>query len=126
MPQNVHTAFDKIEFPPYAYREYPKAIPVDEEGKPVDDHYVAAGAKKLTQRPVVIVRSRREEDALRGPGVTTVEVSPGTYRVENEDDVREVLFEQAETRGVAIDRSWSVERIEQALADAEADPDEVV
>ena len=118
MAQNQHTAFDKIEFPPYQFREYPKAIPVDETGAPVDDQYVAAG-KRRVQRDVVIVRSKREEDALRGPGVTTVEVGPGQFRVENEDDARQVLFEQAEVRGINIDRSWSVERIEQALAEAD-------
>ena len=55
------------------------------------------------------------------PGVTLVEVSDGSSRVQSEADVKAELFEQAGVRGVKVDKNWSVQRMQKALADASSE-----
>lgn len=118
-----NTAFDNMTFEEYEFREFPQAIPVV-NGKVQPTPYDANN--KL--HPVVVVTSQDELDALLGPQVTLVPVSEGatTLRVENEDDIRAVLYVQAEQAGVQIDKRWSVDRIEKALQAAAAAKSEVV
>jgi hypothetical protein len=113
-PQN--TIYDKMEFPGYEFREFPAAVPVV-GGKVMPTPYDERGKS----HPVVIVESQAELDALQGPEVTLVPVTEGSghaMRVENEDDIRKVLYVQAEQAGVTIDKRWSVARIEDALQNA--------
>jgi len=114
--QVANTAFDNMEFPPYEFREFPQAVPVV-GGKVMPTPYDERGKS----HPVVIVESHAELDALQGPEVTLVPVTEGAghaMRVENEDDIRAVLYTQAEQAGVQIDKRWSVARIEETLQNA--------
>ncbi len=113
------TRYDNMKFKPYEFAEFPQAIPV--VGSEVQKSpYNAKG--KLHE--VVIVNSQEELDALQGPQVRLVPVNPdaavSASRVETEDDVRAVLYVQAEQLGVQIDKRWSVERIESAVKTAAA------
>ena len=118
MAQNKHTVFDAIEFPPYEFHEFPMTVPVNDDGSVADSPY----DERHKLKPVVIVQNQAELDALKGPDVVLIAVGDGSSRVQSEADIRAVLYEQAETRGVRIDKAWSVERIEKALQQ----PDEVV
>lgn len=117
--QPRNTIYDKMEFPDYEHREFPQAIPFV-DGQVMPTPYDA----RNKAHPVVIVYSQEELDALQGPKVTLVPVSEGSetaLRVENEDDIRRVLYVQAEQAGVQIDKRWSVERIEKALQAAKSE-----
>jgi hypothetical protein len=113
--QQRNTAFDQMEFPEYEFHEFPAAVPVV-NGKVMPTPY----DENNKAHPVVIVNSQDELDALRGPEVVLVPVSgdSNTLRVENEDDIRAVLYVQAEQAGVQIDKRWSVARIEATLQEA--------
>lgn len=121
MPVNANTMYDNMEFAPYEYREFPKAVPVL-DGVVQDTPYDA----KHKAHPVVIVHSQAELDALKGPEVTLValdEADPSPSaptRVQTEDDIRKVLYVQAEQASVKIDKKWSVERIEDTLRAAKS------
>jgi len=112
MAQNKHTVFDQIEFPPYEFREFPMAVPIyAETGEVAPTPYNERGKS----HPVVLVQNQAELDALMGPGVTLVPVGDGSSRLQTEADIRAELYEQAETRGVFIDKNWPVERIQAVL-----------
>jgi hypothetical protein len=117
--QIANTMFDQMEFPPYEFREFPQAIPVV-DGKVMPTPY----DERNKAHPVVVVESQAELDALQGPQVKLVPVSDaapeGAQRVESEDDIRAVLYTQAEQARVQIDKRWSVQRIESTLQDAAA------
>lgn len=118
LKQKSNTMYDAMEFPPYEFHEFPMAVPVV-GGVVMDSPY---DPKTRKSYPVVIVADQDELDALKGPGVSLVSVTDDagstTMRVESEDDIRKVLYVQAEQAGVQIDKRWSVPRIEDALKQA--------
>lgn len=120
LKQRANTMYDNMEFPAYEHREFPMAIPVV-DGKvqptPYDDRNKA--------HPVVIVHSQEELDVLKGGGADLVPVNPdaatSALRIETEDDVRAQLYVEAEQAGAKIDKRWSVEKIQRAIAEARDD-----
>jgi len=115
--QIASTVFDKMTFPDYEYREFPKAIPVVDgviQPTPYNSRNKA--------HPVVIVKDQAEWDALKAGSVNLVPVNPDVVqsaeRLESEDDVRERLYVEADQAGAKIDKRWSIERIEKAIAEA--------
>lgn len=128
--QIPNTMYDQMVFPDYEFEEWPQAVPVNDAGElQATPYQPPLKSGKVELWPVVIVGSQAELDALRGPEVTLVPISEAggaALRVEAEDDIRKVLYTQAEQAGVKIDKKWSVARIEDALRTAAADREEVV
>lgn len=123
--QKPNTMYDNMVFPDYEFHEWPQAVPVNEAGElQATPYQPPMRSGKVEAWPVVIVHSQAELDALRGPEVTLVPVNPdapgGALRVESEEDIRAVLYTQAEQAGVKIDKKWSVARIEETLRTAAA------
>lgn len=120
------TFYDNFRFKAYEFAEFPMAVPVNDAGVLQPTPY----DKKNKLHPVVIVQSQEELDALKGPEISLVEVSPGVQggpmRLETEDDVRAALYVQAEQVGAKIDKRWSVEKIEGAIRDVVSKASEVL
>ena len=84
--------FSHITFPEYRFREFPKWVP-NPEGKRV------------------LVQDAEEEALVKG-GAELV----------HEEDERARLVLVAEVRGVQVDASWPLEKLEKTIADAGFDP----
>ena len=84
--------FSHLTFPPYQFREYPKWV------KP------PTGARVLVHDA--------EEEALAMGGAELV----------REEDERARLLLVAEVKGVQVDATWPLARLEKAIADAGHDP----
>lgn len=119
------TVYDKMTFPDYEFIEFPTAIPLV-DGVPCFDPEVLKAPydrslKPQRAYPVVMVASQAELDALKA-GAEVVAVNPDAVgsasRVKTEEDEREALYVTAEQVGAKIDKRWSVERIETAIAAA--------
>ncbi len=115
--QIPNTMYDKMDFPPHEHREFPMAIPFV-DGKIMPTPYNA----RNKAHPVVVVNNQEELDELQGPQVRTVALDPAgaASRLENEDDIRALLYTQADQKGVKIDKRWSVEKIEGEISKASA------
>jgi hypothetical protein len=72
---------------------------------------------------VVIVNSQAELDELKAGTAEVVPVNPeaveSASRVRTEEDERDELIFRAEQLGVKVDKRWSTDRIEKAIAEAE-------
>lgn len=119
-----HTFYDDMVFPEYDFREFPMAVPVvdgevqlDEKGK-----FAPYDARRKAH-PVVLVNNQAELDELLAGTAETVPVNPNAVesaeRVRTEEDERDELIVRADQLGVKVDKRWSTDRIERAIADAE-------
>lgn len=115
--QIPNTMYDRMAFPEYEFREWPQAIPVV-DGVVQKSPYDA----RRKAHPVVMVHSQEELDALLSGSARVVPVNPDAVvsagRVESEDDIRADLYVRADQVGAKIDKRWSIERIERAIAEA--------
>jgi hypothetical protein len=94
-----------MEFPPWEYREFPRAVPIKPDGTPSETPYEQVGKlRKLL--PVVEVQTQEEFDLLMGSEVAMVD-----GRMRTEDDDRAALYIEADRVGATIDKRWKVERI---------------
>jgi hypothetical protein len=97
--------YDNMEFAPYEFRAFPRAVPIGPDGKPSDTPYEKVG-KRNVSLPVIEVQTQEEFDLLMGGDVALVE-----GRVRTEDDDRRALYLEADRVGAKVDKRWSVERI---------------
>lgn len=115
--QIANTIYDQMTFPEYEFREFPMAVPVL-DGVVQKSAYDA----KRKAHPVVIVNSEEELEALMEGVAVTVPVNSDALvsasRVKTEEDEREALYVTADQVGAKIDKRWSIERIEKAIAEA--------
>jgi hypothetical protein len=110
--------YDKMEFPDYSYNEWPRAIAIDEDGKPTKDPYVP-GSKPKKLRDVVTVNSEAELEALLEGAVEVVD-----GKIRTEDDEKDDLITEAAQVGAQVDKKWSPDRMRKAIdaKRAEAQP----
>lgn len=107
MPNLYDDRYEKLNFPDYEYREYPKVVyPHSPDGKPV-----ANG--KGQQEGGVTVLNAEEEAAVMATKSLPV----------RETDELERLHMLCSVKGIKCDKRWGVDRIIAAIVEAGEDPD---
>lgn len=101
--QNFGGVYALMDFPPYQYREYPKAIQVGQRGE------------------FKIAQNEEEESKIRSAIVAKIDSLPAENQAAAiaADPVRESLILRANELNVPINRKWSIGKLQAVVKDAE-------
>lgn len=132
MARKEHPRYENTIWEDYEFREFPMMIyPGSKDGGKTPDRDPTKPGKFL-QTPVTVA-NQAEFEAVMGLATTEAEApkpaaaaapakaaklvpaSGGTQRLETEEDQRAELLEQAKVRGLQVDATWSVARIQDAI-----------
>lgn len=123
MARREHPRYENTEWDDYEFREYPlmyypgakdQSKPYGANGKPLRG-IVVKNAAELRE-----ARGLEEPDEPEAPAPTrkptTVPTgAKGVERLRTEEDDRKEALEQADVRGLKVDKSWSLARIQDAI-----------
>lgn len=112
MASREHPRYANFDWPDYEFREYPMMVypgatdqkkPYGPDGKPL--------------KGVIVNSAEEAAEALMGdeaPALVPTD-SPGTSRLETEEDRKLSAIAQAEALGVQVDKRWGLAKIEAAI-----------
>lgn len=135
MARREHPRYENTEWDDYEFREYPMMIyPGSKDGGKTPDRDPTRPGRFLQEAVTVNSEAERlaalgldeaeAEEAAPAPVPTKAKLIPtgkGTSRLQTPDDERAELLEQCETKGIQVDKTWSIARLQDALDTFNAD-----
>lgn len=132
MARREHPRYENTEWDEYEYREFPMMVyPGSKDGGKTPDPNPRVPGQFLQKGVTVANEAERREVLELAPedGAAPAPRKPrlidgatkGTSRLETPEDERLELLQRAEVKGIKVDKTWSIARIQDAIDTFDAD-----
>lgn len=132
MARREHPRYENTEWDEYEYREFPMMIyPGSKDGGKTPDPnprlpgqflQKAVTVANEAERRAVLDLAPEETDTPAPKKPRLIEgATKGSSRLETPEDERLALLQVAETKGIKVDKTWSIARIQDAIDTFDAD-----